>query len=92
MIEGIKKGTGNMFLFAVIALEQFVEKLNQWPQYLNSIVSISTLKNNQLLYEKVTFKFNEMNNTKKPKDIGQNDARNHYQFNNMVIYIIKNSN
>ena len=86
MIEGIKKGTGNMFLFAVIALEQFVDKLNQWPQYLNSIVSIPTLKNNQLLYEKVTSKFNEINNKTKGKDIGQNDGRSHYQFNNMVIY------
>jgi hypothetical protein len=75
-----------MFLFAVIALEQFVDKLNQWPQYLNSIVSIPTLKNNQLLYEKVTSKFNEINNKTKGKDIGQNDGRNHYQFNNMVNY------
>ena len=78
-----------MFLFAVIALEQFVDKLNQWPQYLNSIVSIPTLKNNLLLFEKVTSKFNEINNKNKEKDIGQNDGRSHYQFNNMVIIIFK---
>lgn len=77
-----------MFLFAVIALEQFVDKLNQWPQYLNSIVSIQTLKNNSQLFEKVSNKFNEVNNSKKLKEIGQNEGRNNYQFNNMVKLLI----
>ena len=75
-----------MYLFAVIALEQFADKLNQWPQYLNSLIIIPTLKNNQFIYEKVTSKFNELNNTKKPTDVGQNEGRNHYQFNNLVFF------
>jgi hypothetical protein len=54
------------------------------PQFLNSIVSIQTLKNNQSLYEKVTSKFSEINN-KKGKDI-QNEGRNqNNQNNNFVI-------
>jgi hypothetical protein len=80
-----------MFLFAVIALEQFVDKLNQWPQYLNSIVSLPTLKNNQMLYEKVTNKYNEINNKKNKEILNlniQNDGKNNYQFNNIVnLYI-----
>ena len=76
-----------MFLFAVIALEQFADKLNQWPQYLNSLIIIPTLKNNQFIFDKVTSKFNELNNTKKQKDIGQNEGKNNYQFNSLVHLI-----
>jgi hypothetical protein len=64
-------------------LEQFVDKLNLMPQFLNSISSIGTLKNNPILYEKVTNKLSEINN-KKGKDI-QNESRNHNNNNNNLV-------
>lgn len=74
-----------MFLFATTALEQFVDKLHQWPQYLSSLVTIPTLKNSPLLYEKVNEKFNEVNNKGKGgKEMNQGDGKNQFQFNNMV--------
>ncbi len=74
-----------MFLFATTALEQYVDKLYQWPQYLSSIVTIPSLKNSPLLYEKVTEKFNEINNKSKVgKESNQADVKNQFQFNNMV--------
>lgn len=74
-----------MFLFAVTALEQFVDKLHQWPQYLNSIVTIPALKNNPQLFEKVNEKYNEINNKNKGRDnSNQIDPKNNFQFNNMV--------
>jgi hypothetical protein len=73
-----------MFLFATTALEQFVDKLPQWPQYLSSLITIPALKNNSILFEKV----NEINNKSKGKDSIQGDGKNQYQFNNMVNNII----
>jgi len=89
VIEGIKKGSGNMFLFATTALEQFVDKLHQWPQYLSSLVAIQSLKNCPMLFEKVNEKFNEINNKGKGgKDNNQAHGKNQFQINNMVNNII----
>lgn len=74
-----------MFIFGVTALEQIVDKLQQWPQYLNSIVTIPTLKNNPQLYEKVIEKYNEINNKTKGKEIPLLDMKNNqFQFSNIV--------
>ena len=74
-----------MFLFATTALEKFVDKLHQWPQYLSSLVTIPSLKNSPLLYDKVNEKFNEINNKGKAgKESSQGDGKNQFQFNNMV--------
>jgi len=83
-MEGIKKGSGNMYLFATTALEQFLDKIHQWPQYLSSLISISTLKNCPHLYEKVIEKFNEINNKNKGKENTFGEGKNQYQANNMV--------
>lgn len=77
-----------MFLFATTALEQFVDKLHQWPQYLTSLITIQTLKNSPQLFDKVNEKFNEINNKTKGKENIQGDGKNQYQFNNMVNNII----
>lgn len=77
-----------MFLFATTALEQFVDKLQQWPQYLSSLIAIPTLKNSPILFEKVNDKFNEINNKgKSGRDNNQTDGKNQFQFNNIVIKI-----
>jgi hypothetical protein len=77
-----------MFLFATTALEQYVDKLHQWPQYLSSLMTIPTLKNSPLLYEKVNEKFNEINNKNKGgKENNQAEGKNQFQFNNMVSYL-----
>lgn len=76
-----------MFLFASTALEQYVDKLHQWPQYLSSLMTIPTLKNSPLLYEKVNEKFNEINNKiKGGKENNPAEGKNQFQFNNMVSY------
>lgn len=74
-----------MFIFGVTALEQIVDKLQQWPQYLNSIVTIPTLKNNPQLFEKVYEKYNEINNKTKGKEIPMLDMKNNqFQYSNIV--------
>lgn len=70
-----------MFIFATIALEQFVDKLQQMPGFLNGLATVPTLKNSQNLYEKVIIKYNENNNFKKEKTNNQNDNRNLFQYN-----------
>lgn len=77
-----------MFLFAVTALEQFIDKLQQWPQYLTSLVQITGLKNSPALFDRVNEKFNEINNKNKIKDNAQGDGKTNYQYNNMVNNII----
>lgn len=68
VLEGIKKGSGNMYLFGTIALEQFIDKLPASPQYLQSLVAIPALKNSPTLYEKINEMFNESNAKAKLKD------------------------
>jgi hypothetical protein len=68
VIEGLKKGSGNMYTFAVVALEQFVDKLHNWPQYLNSLVIIPALKVSTNIYDRVMEKYNELNNKNKIKE------------------------
>jgi len=72
-----------MFLFGVTALEEFVDKLHQWPQYLSNLITIPALKNCPHLFEKVNEKYNEINNKNKNKD-NQSDGKNQFQFNNVV--------
>ncbi|KAI3844272.1 hypothetical protein MKW92_023019 [Papaver armeniacum] len=48
-----KSADSKMFLFGVKALEQFVDRLIEWPQYCNHILQISHLRTTQL--ELVTF-------------------------------------
>jgi CCR4-NOT transcription complex subunit 1 len=76
VIEGLKKGSGNMFTFATVALEQFVDKLHNWPQYLGSLINIPTLKTtNNGLYERVLEKYNEVNNKSKLKEQQGSDGK-----------------
>jgi CCR4-NOT transcription complex subunit 1 len=88
VMEGLKKGSGNMYTFANVALEQFVDKLNTWPQYLQSLTSIHTLKNNQALFDRIMDKFNEMNNKNKVKEIDKTNMRpivsNYINFENVT--------
>lgn len=67
VLEGIKKGSGNMFTFATIALEQFVDKLHLWPQYLQSLTEIPALKNYPTLHDRVIEKLNETISKSKQK-------------------------
>jgi hypothetical protein len=67
VLEGLKKGNGNMYIFATLALEQFVDKLQSSPQYLQNLISIPAIKNNPNLYEKINDKFNEMSMKSKNK-------------------------
>ncbi|KAI3908415.1 hypothetical protein MKW92_020455 [Papaver armeniacum] len=48
-----KSADSKMFVFGVKALEQFVDRLIEWPQYCNHILQISHLRTTQL--ELVTF-------------------------------------
>ncbi|RZC53428.1 hypothetical protein C5167_012294 [Papaver somniferum] len=54
VLDALRKSADlKMFLFGVKALEQFVDRLIEWPQYCNHILQISHLRTTQL--ELVTF-------------------------------------
>lgn len=42
--EGTQNNSGKMFRFGMFALEQFLDRLHEWPQYCSHIVQISHLK------------------------------------------------
>lgn len=48
VLEALRKNdkNGKMFTFGMFALEQFKERLNEWPQYCSHIVQIPGLKEN----------------------------------------------
>ena len=62
ILEGIKKGTGHLFIFGTKALEQFKDKLHEYPAYIKSLIETKQLKNDPLLYEAVLEKYNSINN------------------------------
>lgn len=60
VLEGIKKGNGPLFIFGTKALEQFKDKLNEFPTYTKSLYEAKQLKNDPLLYEAVSEKYNSI--------------------------------
>ena len=75
IIEGIKKGSGKMFLFSAVALDQFIGKLEQFPRYVPSITQVMPMiKGSNIipnLYERAMDKLNEINNKNKIHTGGQ---------------------
>lgn len=59
ILEGIKKGNGPMFIFGTTALQQFIDKLPDFPSYLKSLVEIKQLKANPVVYERVLEKYED---------------------------------
>ena len=58
IIDGFKKQQGKLMIFSTMAVEQFLEKLFIWPQFLEELYK--TTKNFQgELYTKITDKYNE---------------------------------
>ena len=57
VLEGIKKGNGPLFIFGTKALEQFKDKLKEYPNYTRSLIEAKQLKNDPLLYEAVYEKY-----------------------------------
>jgi CCR4-NOT transcription complex subunit 1 len=57
VLEGIKKGNGALFIFGTKALEQFKDKLKEYPNYTRSLIEAKQLKNDPLLYEAVYEKY-----------------------------------
>ena len=60
VLEGIKKGNGPLFIFGTKALEQFKDKLKEFPTYTKSLIEAKQLKNDPLLYEAVLEKYNSI--------------------------------
>ena len=73
ILEGIKKGQGAMYTFGTIALNQFIGKISQWPNFMNSLIDVSQLKNEKDLYQKLLKQFNES----KKKEKGINSENSH---------------
>ena len=59
VLEGIKKGNGPLFIFGTKALEQFKDKLNEFPTYTKTLIEAKQLKNDPLLYEAVLEKLED---------------------------------
>ena len=73
ILECIKKGKGNMYIFGTIALNQFVNKISNWPNFMNSLIDVPQIKNEKDLYQKLLKQFNE--SKKKEKGINSGDSR-----------------
>lgn len=59
--------------------------MQQWPQYLASLLQVPGLKDNPALFKKLTEKFNEINIKNKIKDTAQVfDTKPNFPFNNIV--------
>ena len=73
ILEGIKTGKGSLYTFSTIALNQFIGKIAQWPNYMNSLIDIPEIKNEKELYQKLLKQFNE--SKKKEKGINSEYSR-----------------
>ena len=73
ILEGIKTGKGNMYTFGTIALNQFVNKISNWPNFMNSLIDVPQIKTEKDLYQKLLKQFNEAK--KKEKGINSAESR-----------------
>ena len=73
ILEGIKTGKGNMYIFGTVALNQFVNKISNWPNFMNSLIDVPQIKTEKDLYQKLLKQFNE--SKKKEKGINSGDSR-----------------
>ena len=73
ILDGIKTGKGNMYTFGTIALNQFINKISNWPNFMNSLIDMPQIKNEKDLYQKLLKQFNE--SKKKEKGINSGDSR-----------------
>ena len=73
ILEGIKKGSGNMYTFGTIALSQFVNKISKWPNFMNALIDVPQIKNEKDLYQKLLKQFNE--SKKRDKGINSGDSQ-----------------
>ena len=73
IFESIKTGKGTMYTFGIIALSQFINKISQWPNFMNSLIDVPQIKNEKELYQKLLKQFNE--SKKKEKGINSGDSR-----------------
>ena len=73
ILEGIKKGSGPMYTFGTLALSQFIDKIQQWPTYLSSLIETKQIKSNPALYDKLIKRYNESVNN--GKDVFSDDRK-----------------
>ena len=73
ILEGIKTGKGTLYMFGIIALNQFIGKISHWPNFMNSLIDVPQIKNEKELYQKLLKQFNE--SKKKEKGINSENSR-----------------
>ena len=73
IFEGIKIGKGTLYTFGTVALNQFIGKISNWPNYMNSLIDIPELKNEKDLYQNLLKQYNE--SKKKEKGINSENSR-----------------
>ena len=84
IIEGIKKGTGLLYIFGIIALNQIIDKTKIWPKFIRDLLELEVLKeNNKDIYEKLEKKANELNGTNEKNNNSNNE-------NNSFVNLKKN--
>ena len=98
IVDAIKKGTGKIFIFGVNALEQFIDKIVNWPDILNALYSSPFLKKTNL-YEKILnayeeytskIKISEMSN-KLDNSVNNSSIVNQYLIENLTLQNQSNS-
>ena len=59
ILESIKKGSGPLFTFGIIALNQFINRIYCWGNYLNTLLDMPIIKENSELYDNLINVYNE---------------------------------
>jgi len=59
ILESIKKGSGPLFTFGIIALNQFINRIYCWGNYLNTLLEMPKIKENSELYDNLINVYNE---------------------------------
>ena len=83
IIEGIKKGTGSLYTFGIVALNQIIDKVNNHPKFIKSLLELDVLKENKELYDKLEKKDKEINCNSNDKIINNGNGNENNSFVNL---------
>ena len=83
IIEGIKKGTGSLYTFGIVALNQIIDKVNNYPKFIKSLLELDVLKENKELYDKLEKKGKEINCNSNDKNMNNSNRNENNTFVNL---------
>ena len=83
IIEGIKKGSGSLYTFGIIALNQIIDKINNYPKFIKSLLELDVLKENKELYDKLEKKGKEISCNSNEKNMNNSNGNENNTYVNL---------